>query len=242
MPFAGFDSGVYPGDEQMQAAASTLPYGFCGYYLTAPCHPGSSWMGTRARLVALGWKCLIIYVGQQVPGVSPCHRSTLTASQGVIDANDAAAKAAFEGFPNHSSIYLDIEAVDNTNPNMPALKDYVHAWVTQLLQTNYRPAIYCHKKNAPAILQVVSGAAGGSAIRFWVVGSGTIPFSLMANPSDSGVTFATAWQCPTSINKRFGSVQVNIDEDFPSWRIRQRHEQGELLHYSSFKRTCEKGA
>jgi hypothetical protein len=213
MSFSGFDAGVYPGDAQMQAGKADLPYVFCGYYLKSPCHPGPSWMGKRASLVALGWNCLIIYVGQQAPGASPCQHTALTTAQGVADGIDAAQLASDEGFPQGSAIYLDVEATDPGSPNLPALESYVQAWVGQVLGSNYRPAVYCHVKNADAMQQVVAAAGGGPDIRFWVVGSGTSPFSIAADPTDSGVAFATAWQNPVSTNQDFGGTTVNIDED-----------------------------
>jgi len=142
MSFSGFDAGVYPGDAQMQAGKADLPYVFCGYYLKSPCHPGPSWMGKRASLVALGWNCLIIYVGQQAPGASPCQHTALTTAQGVADGIDAAQLASDEGFPQGSAIYLDVEATDPGSPNLPALESYVQAWVGQVLGSNYRPAVY----------------------------------------------------------------------------------------------------
>src|ERR1017187_4676289 len=216
MSYAGFDSGVYPGDAQMEAGKAPLPYAFCGYYLKAPCHGGASWMGKRAGLVALGWNCLIIYVGQQVAGASPCHQNNLTTAQGVADGIDAVQMALNEGFPQGSSIYLDVEHVDPGNPDLPALQDYVQAWVGQVLGSNCRPAIYCHVKNAALMQQVVAAAGGDNNVRFWVVGTGTAPFSLAADPTDSGIAFATAWQNPVSTTQTFGAVDVNIDEDVAS--------------------------
>jgi Domain of unknown function (DUF1906) len=218
MSFAGFDTGVYPGDAQMEAGKAALPYLFCGYYLKSPCHPGASWMGKRPTLIAQGWNCLIIYVGQQTAGASPCPRNTLTTAQAIIDGNDAVQKAGDEAFPQGSYIYLDVEAVDPTNPNLPALQNYVQAWVGQVLGSHsYRPAVYCHRKNAVVMQQVVAAAGGGPDVRFWVVGSGNVPFSLATEPSDSGVAFATAWQNPVSTTIKFGAVAVNIDEDVASF-------------------------
>jgi Domain of unknown function (DUF1906) len=217
MSFAGFDTGVYPGDAQMEAGKANLPYVFCGYYLKSPCHPGNSWMGKRPTLVAMGWNCLIIYVGQQAAGASKCPRNNLTIAQGVADGIEAAQKALDEGFLQGSYVYLDVEAVDPTSPNLTPLKDYVQAWVGQMLGGNYRPAIYCHRKNADVMQQVVAAAGGGPDVRFWVVGTGTSPFSLAAEPSDSGIAFAAAWQNPVSTTQTFGTVEVNIDEDVASF-------------------------
>ncbi len=86
----------------------------------------------------------------------------------------------------------------------------------QALTSDYRPAIYCHRKNALTMRSVVAASGGAPGTRFWVVGTGTSPFSLAAAPTDSGVAFATAWQNPISTTKMFGSTPVNIDENVSS--------------------------
>jgi hypothetical protein len=64
--YLGFDTYAYPGDEIMQAwKHEDVPYHWVGYYLSAPCHRDSSWVGTRQRLVDMGWGLAVIYVGQQ---------------------------------------------------------------------------------------------------------------------------------------------------------------------------------
>lgn len=62
----GFDTYSYPGDEVMKAwLADEVPYEWVGYYLPAPCHKGSTWVGKRERLTEMGWGMAVIYVGQQ---------------------------------------------------------------------------------------------------------------------------------------------------------------------------------
>jgi hypothetical protein len=215
MSFSGFDQKVYPGDSVMEAGKASLPYSFCGYYLASPCHPNASWMGTHDTLVSQQWNMLIIYVGQQVAG-GPCPQNNVNAAQGLADAIDAAAKASSEGFPSGSSVYLDVEPIDPGSPDLDSMKDYVEAWVQQMLTSTYKPAIYCHKKNADAMQAVVAAAGGDASTRFWVTGSGTIDFSIADDPTDSGVAFATVWQNPVSTTQAFGNVNVDIDENVSS--------------------------
>ena len=217
MAYAGFDTSVYPGDAVMQVARTRFPYSFCAYYLHAPCHHSNSWMGKREKLAAQGWNCLIVYVGQQVEGVSPCDRANLTEDQGGADAKDAATLAAAEGFASGSAIYLDVERFDPT-PAAAGMPVYVEAWVKTMLGLNFRPAIYCHKFNAPRLRQVVLDAGAdvsdtSEAIRFWVVGSGESAFSLFLEPSASTIDYAYVWQSPTSISQRFGACSIGIDEN-----------------------------
>src|SRR4051812_4679787 len=49
--FAGFDTGIYPGDAAMRAWRQASPYVWVGYYLPAPCHRDVSWSGKREALV-----------------------------------------------------------------------------------------------------------------------------------------------------------------------------------------------
>ena len=216
--FAGFDTSVYPGDHNMTAWKQSSPYGFVAYYLAAPCHHSSSWMGRRSALVAMGWNLLPVYVGQQVAGVSPCSSSILTATQGSADANDASSKMGAEGFPPSSYVYLDIERTDTFPSNLAA---YITAWVSTVAATVFRPGIYCHKFNADAVrAAVLSGlsAHGNVQPRFWVVGGVTSQFDIgSSKPTDVGVAFANLWQCPASTSRTFGGVTINIDENVSNW-------------------------
>ncbi len=216
--FAGFDTSAYPGDHNMTAWKGSSPYGFVAYYLVAPCHHSSSWMGRRAALVAMGWKLLPVYVGQQVAGVSPCSSSVLTGAQGSADAVDAVAKMRSEGFPPGAYVYLDVERTDTFPSNLAA---YISAWISAVAATPYRPGIYCHKHNADDVrTAVVAALAGHAGIqpRFWVVGGTTSQFNIgTSKPTDVGVTFANLWQCPASVSRSFGGVTINIDENVSMW-------------------------
>ncbi len=210
MATAGMDTGIYPGDPVMKGLKEDFPYSFCGYYLAAPCHPGTSWMGKRANLVSMGWNLIIIYVGQQVAGVSRCTRNTLTADQGAQDGDEASRVAAAEGFPTGSAIFLDLEPVDPTSAELQALLTYATSWVSQVLQGDFLPAIYCHVKNAEAVRQAIENSGVTEELRFWVCGAKG--FSLFEEPSDSGVAFATVWQGPT-ITQSVRGVSVSIDQN-----------------------------
>src|SRR5215470_12279196 len=116
--FSGFDTSVYPGDETMRKWRAASPYSFAGYYLRAPCHSNPGWMGKRAVLIEMGWHLAPVYVGQQVAGVSPCAKSVLTAAQGQLDADDAAAKLSSEGFAAGTFVFLDIERCEVFPPEL----------------------------------------------------------------------------------------------------------------------------
>lgn len=73
----GFDTYAYPGDEVMRAwRHESVPYEWVGYYLPAPCHSGTTWMGKRERLASMGWGMAVIYVGQQTWSKTPTGYET----------------------------------------------------------------------------------------------------------------------------------------------------------------------
>jgi hypothetical protein len=64
--YPGFDIANYPGSAALQAwRFPSSPYYWVGYYLAAPCHRDTTWMGTRPTITGLSWGTAVIYVGQQ---------------------------------------------------------------------------------------------------------------------------------------------------------------------------------
>jgi hypothetical protein len=212
--FAGFDTSIYPGDQKMTTWKQSSPYDFVAYYLTAPCHHNPTWMGHRAALIGMGWNLLPVYVGQQAAGASPCNSNILTAAQGKTDGGDASSKMSSEGFRASMFVYLDVERVDTFSP---ALGDYITAWMAELSSGVFNPGVYCHKHNADDVrTAVLAGLSNPPSVqpRFWIVGGVTSQFNINASkPTDAGVAFANLWQCPASVNRTFGGVTIDIDED-----------------------------
>jgi len=246
--YAGFDTGIYPGDAVMRAWRQTSPYQWVGYYLAAPCHRDASWSGKREALVGMGWGTAVIYLGQQdwaaAPNRTPtpdsvrtdttaaqpgppaatastppaCSAANLSAARGTTDAADAAAKAAAEGFPAGTVIYLDVERVTTVSP---ALADYVRSWVDGVLADGrYTPGIYVHRLNADAIAaaaRVAYGARGRAGEPpFWVTSSTGFSFELP--PSASGVPYADIWQGPLDVGETWGGHPLQIDVNIAAAR------------------------
>lgn len=61
----GFDTREFPGSEAMSRWRESSPYRWVGYYLPAPCHTGTSWVGQREALRAAGWGLAVIFLGEQ---------------------------------------------------------------------------------------------------------------------------------------------------------------------------------
>jgi len=251
--FAGFDTGIYPGDAAMRAWRQSSPYVWVGYYLPAPCHRDVSWSGTRERLVAMGWGTAVLYLGQQdwaampsrvpaprdtaardtarrdttartdsasaqtpspapAPSASPaCSAANLSATRGTVEAADAAAKAAAEGFPAGTVIYLDVERVTSVSPQ---LAEYVRAWVDGVLADGrFTPGIYCHRLDADA-LNAAAGAAWTARGRagsppFWI--TSTSGFTLEQPPTGAGLAYATVWQGRLDVPESWGGYTLTID-------------------------------
>ena len=207
----------------MQAWRADSPYEWVGYYLAAPCHRDSSWVGTRPRLERMGWGTAVLYVGQQVfegtpdsvPEEGPilCSRTLLTAAQGRTDARDAIAKASTEGFPPGTTVFLDIEKV-NQLPD--SLRTYFRAWQAEVLsEGRYVPGTYVHRENAVALFQdalaVFREAGRTDTPVFWV--SGGSGFTLDADPRAVGMNFAVIWQGVLDAERTWGGATLNVDEN-----------------------------
>ena len=244
--FAGFDTGLYPGDEALRAWRQSSPYVWVGYYLPAPCHRDVSWSGRRERLIAMGWGTAVIYLGQQdwaaapgapaapdtvaradsanaqapaAPSAPPaCSASLLSGARGGTEAADAAAKAAAEGFPTGTVVYLDVERVDAVSP---ALLEYVRGWIDGVLADGrYLPGIYCHRLNADALHGAARAAyaARGRAGEppFWIASSAG--FSLEQAPRGVGLDYANVWQGRLDVAESWGGVTLTIDANVADTR------------------------
>lgn len=225
----GFDTSVYPGDAAMRAwRTPSSPYEWTGYYLPAPCHSNTSWSGRRAYLASLGWGTAVLYVGQQTwegVAVAPmlaatnarvqqsatCSRTMLTGAQGTIEGSDAAAKAANEGFPAGTVIFLDIEYMSTVTQ---AMRDYYESWVAQVIADGrYLPGIYCNRSNAAAIYSDVHDEfilrRPTATPQFWI--AGTSGFTVDRKPTDVGYSFANVWQGKLDTDETWNGVALHID-------------------------------
>jgi hypothetical protein len=228
--FPGFDKRDFPGLAQMQTWYDTSPYEWVGYYLPSPCFSGVAWTGNRQQLIDQQWGLAVLYVGLQAPSaavvtadttrpaaatapaLTRCAQNTLSADQGRLDADDAANIAVADGFPEGTTIFLDVERAD---PYPSELDAYVRAWVQRVLERRLTPGIYGHRLNAAALFasqKAAYDAAGDTRDPpFWV--SSSQGFDLMKSPAESGFPFATVWQNPTDANETHGGVTFRIDHN-----------------------------
>jgi hypothetical protein len=142
-------------------------------------------------LKSMGWGLVPVYVGQQVIGPGS---HTVTAAQGVTDAQDAANLASSAGLDAGSVLYLDVE----NGAMMPNNQvDYVTSWVNEVsTNTSFSPGVYC---SSVQTAQQVTNNVG--AIPIWgfhpkFAAPSTIDLASETPPDPGQCGFATAllWQ------------------------------------------------
>lgn len=232
----GFDTYSYPGDKTMRAwrEAEGAPYSWVGFYLPAPCHKETSWVGTRQKLTDMGWGIAVVYVGQQTWDREPkpltparraqlaktgatCNADFLGTERGLAEGADAIAVTEREGFARRSIVFLDIERMER----MPqAMRDYYRAWAQTLLKDGrYRPGAYVHKHNAQAVyddLKTEFAAAGvNEEPRIWVA-SGK-DFHEGKAPHEVGLHFAGVWQGLLDVARAVADIKLPIDVNVSAW-------------------------
>jgi hypothetical protein len=221
-PYLGFDTSIYPGDAAMQSWREHAGYDWVGYYLPAPCHKDASWVGKRETLEAMGWGVAVVYVGQQTWGKKPrsgaksargatCAVNLVNAKQGHLDAEDAVARTAAEGFSVGTAIFLDIEHMGSV-PN--AMRDYYVAWTEAVLADGrYRPAFYAHNANAQTIYADIRALYDSRRVPadppFWIAGGSN--FGRDRTPQDVGHAFADVWQGVLDTWENHNDVRLPID-------------------------------
>jgi hypothetical protein len=153
------------------------------------------------------------------PSAAPaCSAANLSTARGATEAADAAAKAAAEGFPAGTVVYLDVERVMAVSP---ALAEYVRAWVDGVLaEGRFTPGIYCHRLNADALYQAARAAwtARGRAgdPPFWITSTGG--FSLEQPPSGVGLPYASVWQGRLDVPESWGGYTLTVDANVADTR------------------------
>lgn len=207
--YAGFDRSDFPGLPVMAWLRANTNLRWCGYYLRAPSHPASSWTGTRAALIALGFGLAPIFVGQETMGPGS-HNAT--AAQGAIDGAVACARMAEEGFPAGSCVYLDMES-----PDLPRQAAYIAAWCDGVTSGGFLPGVYT------SFLDAAGVHALRPAARIWVFHVRTVqPYGVPGtifetpDPAASGFVGAIAWQhddsaiigCSAAVG---GTLLVDLD-------------------------------
>ena len=153
-----------------------------------------------------------------------CSTRFVSGSRGHIDARDAIARTAAEGFARGTVIFLDIERMDSVPKSM---RDYYKAWTASVLADGrYRPGFYTHNHNAKLVYRDVSQVFVDAAIsaepQFWIAGSSG--FSEDSEPTEVGHSFANVWQGVLDVVQTHNGVQLPIDVNVASVPSPSSHE------------------
>ncbi|WP_254665864.1 DUF1906 domain-containing protein [Streptomyces sp. WMMB 322] len=177
----------------MRAWHGTSPFGAVGVYIgghgrACPDQPNltDSWVRSVDRM---GWKVLPIYVGSQSPCVEAERKRRYAMShkapgrRGEREGRDAVAAAEKLGMAEHSAIYLDMEAYDNSSTRCAATTlRFVQGWNRAVRKAGYHPGFYSSAN---------SGIAHMNGAR--KAGSKDLP---------AAVWFAD-WKAPASLNHKY---------------------------------------
>ena len=140
-----------------------------------------------------------------------CSTHLVSGARGIKDANDAISRAAREGFPKGTVVFLDIERMEKTPT---AMRDYYKAWTRRVLEDGtFRPGYYVHDHNAKLIYKDVAtiflDAGKIEQPPFWIAsGRG---FSEDKEPQEVGHDFASVWQGVLDVVQTHNGVRLPID-------------------------------
>ena len=196
--FLGFDSNQYPGDQNLKPLRQAFSY--AGFWLNNP--PGentNSWQGKRQVIQSAGFGFLVLFNGRLDKQL---HRNP--AVIGKTDGQAAVAAAQREGFPAHTTIFLDIEEGGRM---LPEQKAYIYAWIDAINSSGFRAGVYCsgiparEDKNTTIVTaDDIRDNAQGRLIFYWVTNDVCPPSpgctfpNPPPRPAESNIDFADVWQ------------------------------------------------
>jgi Domain of unknown function (DUF1906) len=206
--YLGFDRNIYPGDAALPILRKT--FAFTSYWLSPP--PGektNTWFGKHKLLHSQGLGFLVLYRGRDS---REFKKSADATQKGAIDASNAATAAKNERFARGTIIFLDIEE----GGRLPVLYHaYLRAWADALVETGYRPGVYCSgmpvdEGGGVSIITAddIRNNIGAREIVYWIYNDTCPPSpgcATMQNPpppSASGISYAAIWQFAQSPRRR----------------------------------------
>jgi hypothetical protein len=213
MAYPGFDTGNFPGLPALEAWWGNSPFVWVGYYLPAPCHTSTfvPWIGNRAAIAAIGYGFAVVYVGRFQGG---CGDADLSRDQGFTDGQQAAATTQSEGFPDGSTIFLDVEKYDP--PIRQDMQDYVRGWLNAVQTASFNPGIYVHHTNLDEVNLAAEteyaalGLPGGHP-KYWILYAGPAFDVATSAPTDCKIALANVWQGDINVTgQTYGGVAISV--------------------------------
>jgi hypothetical protein len=228
-----FDTCAAPTTGDMATWVGQSPYRAVGIYVggnSAACKPGS---GSNPNLTSgwvsavenQGWRLLPLYVGSQAPCTGFTHRidPNNAANQGVLEAEDAAAKASALGIGPGSPIYFDLEGYGRDPACINTVLGFLNYWNARIHQLGYVAGLYSSASSGitDQVTIVANGTPGYNPpdelwIARWVAASGSCP-AAPGDTSDPAVP-AAMWsnhqrhrQFCGGHGESWGGVGINVD-------------------------------
>jgi hypothetical protein len=223
----GFDACSAPDQATMDDLRVASPYWGVGVYIGGPertcAQPAldASWVRTQS---ARGWHVFAVWVGRQ----SRCSdrpfateisaRNAKATAQGVATANQAVQAAQRLGIGKGSTLFLDVEAYDNTTSacNQPVLS-YQSGWNTRLRKLGWKGGFYSAGS---------SGIASIGFIKQTQPDAYALPQSIWISSADGKSTTRVPrfidnrlWrrqrlhQYRIDVSRTFGDVTLQLDEN-----------------------------
>ena len=208
----------------MTAWRKSSPYGAAAVYVggrnrgCAQPQLSSSWVRTVS---AAGWKLIPLYVGAQPPcqtGGNPERISADNASTlGATDGADAAAKASALGMRTGSTVYLDMEAFDISDPScVAAVLTYVQAWDRAAHSHGYWAGFYGFSTTSAAV--VATAKETGKADlpdALWYARYDGNPNTTTGFPYSGGLWSGhrRGHQYAVNLKETYGGASLTIDHD-----------------------------
>jgi hypothetical protein len=169
----------------------------------------------RHRVTRTVMKTVLRKAGPPAPDAT-CNSDFLSGARGMREGVDAAQRAAREGFPRGTTIFLDLERMDVVHQQM---RDYYSAWARAVLDDGrYVPGIYVHTFNANLVYNdvkaVYQSVGRDGEPPFWVAKSGG--FDTTKHPRETGHSFAAIWQGVLDVTQTWNGHKFPIDVNVAS--------------------------
>jgi Domain of unknown function (DUF1906) len=145
------------------------------------------------------------------PPTATCNADFVSAPRGSTEGFDAADRAEREGFAHGTTVFLDLERMDELPQVM---RDYYTSWVRAVLvDGRFHPGIYVHTDNANMVYSDVKRAYLAAGVRneppFWVAKSEG--FDVHKLPKEMGHAFAAVWQGVLDVEQTWAGHKIPID-------------------------------
>ena len=207
--YPGFDIGHYPGDAALAAwRFPASPYHWVGYYLYAPCHRDSTWMGTYDAVKAMGWGTAVLYVGQQDWSMIPSSMRRARRSVARPDFNRTWGSATLAA--SAASITVTCSASLLTGAQGTSEAAYAVA-KTAGEGVPSGSAIFLDVEYVSNVSPALAAAGRHDTPHVRIASSRG--FAITNKPMDVGLEYANVWQGVFDVSETWGGFTNTIDVD-----------------------------